>query len=238
MMEEMSVGRWAVDWLNSRMRNGLSRNTVGGYRNIILNHIVPRFENIPLSELTPECFRTFYAELRNGGLSDTSVWCVHLLFRRILDEACREGMLECNPATVLYVYPNEKSEACRLRSGQIKSYLEAAKSTDAYAIFYVALAGNMSLGELRTLKWSAYDAKRCIVKLPKRWITLTPTAAELLAAERKKYPENPWVFINEGSGQPFTESMLYYRHQKLLVAAKLPRLGFGELRACAKEMRL
>lgn len=48
MMEEMSVERWVADWLEARMDDGLSKNTVDGYRNIIFNHIVPRFGNMPL----------------------------------------------------------------------------------------------------------------------------------------------------------------------------------------------
>lgn len=238
MQGKMTVEKWALDWFDARIKTGLSKNTVKGYHNIIFNHIVPHFKNMPISELTAADIQAFYAELGIAGVSNTSIRCIHLLFREMLAAACKEGVLEYNPATALYVAPGEKPKAYRLRAGQIKRYLEAAKDTDAYAIFYVALAGDISLGALRTLQWTVCDTKRGILKLKNRWVSLPLTAADILAAKLAKQPGNPFVFTNGETRQPFTESMLYYRHQRLLVAANLPRVSFSNLRECAREVCL
>ena len=71
--------------------------TVGGYRNLIYRHILPGIGNIPLTELTENTVTSFYDSLRSQGLSARSVWCVHLLLRRCMDEAAREQLIPCNP---------------------------------------------------------------------------------------------------------------------------------------------
>ena len=99
MPEEKMVGEWALEWLEKQMQRGLSKSTACSYRQWICRRIVPEFSDAALNELTVEQVQDFYESLACEGLSQNSIWCGHLILRRLLDEAGREGMLEINPAS-------------------------------------------------------------------------------------------------------------------------------------------
>ena len=91
--QEIVLREWAAEWFRIYVEGKLAPNTEGGYRNLIFNHIIPRLGGVALTDLSEKRIRTFYRKLSKAGLNDRSVWCVHLLLRRILDEACREGLI-------------------------------------------------------------------------------------------------------------------------------------------------
>lgn len=81
-----TVGHWCDHWFheNQSKWNG---STVGRYRNLIYRHIISGIGGISLAELTEDTVNSFYNSLRSQELSTRSVWCVHLLLRRCMDEA-------------------------------------------------------------------------------------------------------------------------------------------------------
>ena len=87
---KLTVGQWCDYWFtaNRRKWNG---NTEGGYRNLIYSHILPGIGSVALSDLTEQVVTDFYNSLRSQGLGARSVWCVHLLLRRCMDEAALPG---------------------------------------------------------------------------------------------------------------------------------------------------
>ena len=87
MPEEKMVGEWALEWLEKQMQRGLSKSTAGSYRQWICRRIVPEFSDVALNELTVEQVQDFYESLAGEGLSQNSIWCGHLILRRLLDEA-------------------------------------------------------------------------------------------------------------------------------------------------------
>ena len=92
----MTVGQWCGQWFtaNRRKWNG---NTEGGYRNLIYSHILPGIGSVALSDLTEQVVTDFYNSLQSWGLGARSVWCVHLLLRRCMDEAAQDQLIPYNP---------------------------------------------------------------------------------------------------------------------------------------------
>ena len=95
-----TVGQWCDRWFCEN-QSRWSGSTVGGYRNLIYRHILPGIGNISLAELTEDTVTSFYDRLRSQGLSARSVWCVHLLLRRCMDEAARDQLIPYNPGAAL-----------------------------------------------------------------------------------------------------------------------------------------
>ncbi len=83
-MQNITVGEWTGQWFTDRIGQW-NASTEGGYRNLIYRHIIPDIGKMKLSELTLENVQSFYGRLVNNGLSTRSVWCIHLLLRRVLD---------------------------------------------------------------------------------------------------------------------------------------------------------
>ena len=86
MPEEKRVSEWALEWLEKQMQRGLSKNTAGSYRQWTCQRIVPEFLDIALTDLTEAHIQDFYESLACKGLSQNSIWCGHLILRKLLDE--------------------------------------------------------------------------------------------------------------------------------------------------------
>ena len=213
---EITLEKWAAEWFRVHVEGSLAPNTEGGYRNLIFNHILPRLGRMALTDLSEKRIRSFYRKLSRAGLNSRSVWCVHLLLRRILDEACREGLILKNPAWGISVEHGEAPEPSRLRSGQVKRYLDVAQGLSAYPILYVGLSSGLRQGELISLPWVAVDVCGRRVVLEKRWVGLSAKAAELVMKEHARHPDSSEAFLDAKTGLPYTPHRLYYPHRKIL----------------------
>ena len=233
-----AISSYSENWFRSHVQGQLAHNTENGYRNLIFNHIMPHFKNTALAELIEKKIQNFYKKLSDLGLSSRSVWCVHLLLRRILDEACRDGLLTENPAASINVPHEETQPAMQLRSGQIRRYLETAKELNVYPILYIGLTSGLRQGELISLPWAAFDMSAKRLRLQKRWINLSDTAAQVLAEEHRRHPQSPYMFLDSKTNQPYTPHRLYYLHRRILKQAHLPVISFRDLQTNAKGMRL
>lgn len=238
MPEEKMVSEWALEWLDRQMHRGLSQNTENSYRQWICQRIVPEFSDVTLTELTEEQVQDFYESLAYEGLSRNSIWCGHLILRRLLDEAGREGLLEINPASELKLSYQVAQEQQATRRGQVKRYLEEIEKLGAYPILYMILTSGLRQGEAISLRWAAFDADAQRLRLRRRWIQLTPKQSRILNIERQKNSQSAVVFLDAQTSQPYTEHRLYYLHRKALRQARLPQISLRQLQACAKEMSL
>ena len=234
----ITISSYSESWFYNHVQGQLAHNTENGYQNLIFNHIMPHFKSSALTELTEKKIQNFYKKLSDQGLSSRSVWCVHLLLRRILDEACRDGLLTENPAAGINVPHEENQPAMRLRTGQIRRYLEVAKELDVYPILYVGLTSGLRQGELISLPWAAFDMSTKRLRLQKRWINLSDTAVQVLAEEHRRHPQSPHMFLDSKTGQPYTPHRLYYLHRRILKQVHLPTISFRDLQTSVKEMRL
>ena len=238
MPEEKMVSKWALEWLERQMQRGLSKNTEGSYRQWVCQRFVPEFSDITLTALTEEQVQDFYESLAYEGLSQNSIWCGHLILRRLLDEAGREGLLEINPASEFKLSYQVAQEQKVIRRGQVKSYLEEVEKLGAYPILYMILTSGLRQGEAISLRWAAFDVDTQRLCLRRRWIQLTPKQGHILDMERHKNPQSAVVFLDAQNCQPYTEHRLYYLHRKALQQARLPQISLRQFQAYAKEMSL
>lgn len=231
--EGMTVGVWTEQWFTQRVSRW-SPNTEGGYRNLIYNHIIPGVGRAGMPDLTARKIQTFYKRLSQNGLSARSVWCVHLLLRRCLDEACREGQIPLNPARLCAVPQTEECQTIPLRLGQLQRYLKVAEKLEALPIIYIGLTSGLRQCELLTLSWADFHVPcRCILK-GKRLLALNDKAAGLLADLPTS--ELPHVFLNPKTGEAYRLHEFYYLHKRILKEARLPWIAFRDLQRQCMEV--
>ena len=236
-MENIAVGEWIDRWFTDRIGQW-NDSTEGGYWNLIYRHIIPDIGKTKLNELTLENVQSFYGRLVSNGLSTRSVWCIHLLLRRALDEACREQLIECNPARGCEVPEGDEHETNLLRIGQIQRYLRAADEHGVLPIIYIGLTSGLRQCELFTLLWADFDVQNRFILRGKRLLTLNQKAAALLAEEHKCHADKPQAFINPKTGDPYQLHEFYYLHRKLLNAARLPWIPFRNLARRCMEVEI
>ena len=235
MSEQETIKTWTLEWYQTRIDGKRAKNTQDGYRNLIEHYIIPQLGSAQLSQLTTRQVCSFYAWLGRQGLAHNSVWCVHLLLRRILDEACREGRMDRNPASKINFTQGEIERKTWVSTAQLNHYLEAVQLWGAYPIFYIGLSSGLRQGELISLTWAAFDIQKKLLLLPKRWVQLNERATQILLQERQRYPNQDRIFLDPKHGEPYTCPRLYYIHRQARKEAHIPQMGFRDLQKQVRE---
>ena len=208
-------------------------STVGGYRNLIYRHIFPGIGNISLAELTKDTVTSFYDSLRSQGLSARSIWCIHLLLRRCMDEAARDQRIPYNPVRLCQEPKAEAFKTAPLRLGQIQRYLNTAEKLGALPLIYTGLSSGLRQCELITLSWADFHI-RCRYILKGRHLLVLNRKAEHLL---EQIPETDcYVFLNPKTGARYQLHELYYLHKRILKQAGLPWVAFRNLQRQCMEV--
>ena len=231
--DNMTVGQWCGQWVTAN-RHKWNGNTEGGYRNLIYGHILPNIGSMALPDLTEQAVTDFYDALRSQGLSARSVWCVHLLLRRCMDEAAQEQLIPYNPVRLCQESKAEEYKTTPLRLGQLQRYLSAAEQLGVLPLIYTGLSSGLRQSELITLSWADFRVRCRYVLKGQRLLTLNAKAEHLL----KQIPETdlPYVFLNPKTGAPYKLHEFYYLHKKILKHARLPWVAFRNLQRQCMEV--
>ena len=235
MQEEtnLTVGQWCDQWFATHHYkwNG---NTEGGYRNLIYSHILPGIGSVALSDLTEQTIINFYDSLRSQGLGARSVWCIHLLLRRCMDEAAQDQLIPYNPVRLCQEPKAEEYKTAPLRLGQLQRYLNAAEQLGVLPVIYTGLSSGLRQCELITLSWADFHIRCRYILKGQRLLTLNEKAAYLLT--RISETSSSHVFQNPKTGVPYKLHEFYYLHKKILKQARLPWVAFRDLQRQCMEV--
>ena len=162
--DKTTLGGFLERWLKDYAWPNLAPRTAEGYENIIQRHLIPSLGNMPLTQLKPEHLQRYYSgKLANGrfngegGLSSQSVRHHHMVLHNALRSAVKWGLLSRNPADAVSPPPVQKREMHTWDEDDVRRFLDAAKETPYYALFYLALFTGMRRSELLALRWRDVD---------------------------------------------------------------------------------
>ncbi len=201
-------------WLKDYVWPDLGPRTAEGYESMMRCHIVPKLGKILLNQLKPEHIQKYYSYCLSegrydgkGGLNPLTVRHHHMALHRALQMAVKWGVIINNPADAIDPPRFQRSEIRIMSEDDIGAFLEAAKFTPYYAIFYLALSTGMRRSELLALRWSDVDLlmgqisvnrslhhlrdRSLVFRAPKtargrRTIALPPSAALVLKEHKER----------------------------------------------------
>ena len=230
---KLTVGQWCDQWFTTN-RHKWNGNTDGGYRNLIYSHILPSIGSVVLPCLTEQVVTDFYNSLRSQGLSARSVWCVHLLLRRCMDEAAQAQLIPYNPVRLCQEPKAEDYKTAPLRLGQLQRYLNAAEQLGVLPLIYTGLSSGLRQCELITLSWADFHVRYKYILRGQRLLTFNDKVGHLL----KRIPEtaSSYVFLNPKTEAPYKLHEFYYLHKKILKQARLPWVAFRDLQRQCMEV--
>ena len=94
----ITLEQWLELWMDRDIEQHRADTTIGGYRNIIQNHLIPALGAVRLSCLTPALIDSYYQWLaEEKSLSPNTIRKHHILLHTALSAACRRGVLSTNP---------------------------------------------------------------------------------------------------------------------------------------------
>ncbi len=209
-----TLAEYLERWLKDYAWPNLAPRTAEGYEHIIRRHIVPSLGNMPLTQLKPEHLQRYYSEKLakgrcdgKGALSPRTVRHHHVTLHDALEHAVKMGLLNRNVADAVSPPRYQRCQWQTLSEDDISAFLEAARKTPYYVLFYQALFTGMRRSELLALRWCDVDLLLCqahitrtlhhlrtgefVFGAPKsakgrRMVALSPSAALLLQEYKDK----------------------------------------------------
>lgn len=205
---KVTVTDYLKQWLTDYAYANLSPGTARGYESIILTHLTPAIGAFPLTQLKPEVIQGYISDkLSNGkvngqgGLTARTVRHHIVCLHTALQSAVKMGRLLRNPVDAVTMPRARHQEIRTMSESDIHLFLEIARPTQYYALFYTALFTGMRRSELLALRWQDIDllllnisvnrslhqlkGGQIVFRQPKtdksrRLIALTPSTAAIL----------------------------------------------------------
>ena len=118
-------------------------------------------------------------------------------------------------------------------------------------MFYLELVTGLRKGEITALLWSDLDIQNKTISVSKQYVknpngeltlsrpktetsvrkvSIPQEAVDLLIAEHKKHPDNPYMFPSPITGEMYYPDSIVNLHKKILKDAGLPHIRFHDLR--------
>ena len=151
-----TLGEFLERWLKDYQPN-LSPRGFERYEGIIRSHLIPGLGSMPLTQLRPEHLQKHYTAKQNDGLSARTIRYHHAVLHVALKTAVQWGLLSRNPADAVTTPRVRRNEMQTWGEHEISQFLDAAKDSPYYALFYTALFTGMRRSELLGLKWGDVD---------------------------------------------------------------------------------
>lgn len=232
--------QWQVDVLPTKYKHSTRKN----HQHIMDKHLIPRFGELALSDVSTQTIQTYVTHLTKAGYAPKSIDHIHDVLSAILRSAVRWGYLHANPA--------QGVEMPHLKTVRPKWALTVDQATVLIAqlpwllprtLVGLALLSGLRRGELFALRWRDLDEPLRAVNVrtavyegvfddPKtmaslRTIPLPDAALQLLLAWRiraKKTASDELIFATV-SGKPISPNNILRRWVwPACEAAGLPRV--------------
>lgn len=144
------------DWFASH-RDTWRPSTCRGYRDAIDRYLVPAFGPVRLEHLTPMAIQRWLTTHKTEHGARRRIVIAHAVLRSALADAKRLQLVAVNAAELVRVPKPKARPIVPFSVEQASAFLTAAKTHRLEALFSVALACGLRLGEATGLRWQDVD---------------------------------------------------------------------------------
>ena len=256
-----TVGTWMDAWFENVAKIKVRPSSHQTYRGYIDNHIKPNIGNIPLEKLTTMELQKLYRKLLTSGrverveakeqpkgLSAKTVRNINQVISSAMDLAVAQKIILENPTRACSLPRVEHKEMQTISAEQLQAFLEEAKRSGVYEMYYIELSTGLRRGELLGLKWEDIGMKQGVIRVRRqisridgkiveaplktknsyRTVTISPQAVEVLKAQKEK-TDDEYVFPSPNGGPISPDSVNNMLH-RVLDRAGIPRVRFHDMR--------
>ncbi len=162
-------GEWFNECLN-RMKIAHRPSTIYNYDKQLGKWILPKWDKIPISEISKQQVYGVIFEEVDLSLSPWTRKTLLKMVKRIFQMAVDDGHLDRNPCVGIQIKAPDADQKV-LTSQEVEIFLREAKSTNhrLYPMWVMALMTGMRSGELFGLKWSDIDFDGKTISVVRQW---------------------------------------------------------------------
>lgn len=153
-------GELALEWFEI-IKKEVKKSTLEDYRYSMNRHVLPRFGNTPIGEISYMDIRKFVGELECSHKRKNNVL---VPMRSVLKMAFLEEIIDQNPMDRVKNVKVTKPDIYPLSMEQVKLVLDCV-SARFRNFFIVAFFTGMRFGEMAALKWKSVDLRRGNIKV-------------------------------------------------------------------------
>ncbi len=154
---KITLTEYLERWLKDYAKPNLTPRSFERYDSIVHTKLIPSIGNTILASLRPEHLQKHYAALLNAGLSPRTARYSHVVMHKALATALKWQLVNHNAADGVDVPKAHSKDMQTWDSFEMNKFLEAAKDSPYYSLFYTALFTGMRRSELLALRWSDID---------------------------------------------------------------------------------
>lgn len=156
----MTVAEYLEQWLWDTALPNMSPRTYEGYEYAVKKHILPALGQIHLTQLKPQHLQRLYSEKQLANKNRTCEY-IHFTLRKSLQDAVKMGILVRNPTEAVERPKVSRREMHTMNESDIHLFLEYARATPYYVLFYILLFTGVRRSEALALRWSDVDLLLC-----------------------------------------------------------------------------
>lgn len=168
--ENIKLKDWSIDWLETYKKGQVSFNTYeSNYKPVIYNHIIPFFNDIKLSEITPFLLQKYFNS--KNHLSKSTLSKHRITLYSIFDKAMDAEYIHNNPMKNVKIpecKPTIKKDVWSLQDS--KTVIDFAKTHSNGLGALILLKTGLRRGELLGLRWEDFDFEGNILHIQRNVI--------------------------------------------------------------------
>lgn len=256
-----NVAQWMDEWFENVCKIRVRPSSHQTYRGYIDRHIAPNIGKIPLEKLSTMDLQKFYRRLladgrverieskgQPKGLSAKTVRNINQVISSAMDFAVAQRILAENPCKAVALPKLEHKEMQTIPAAQLVAFLDEAKASGVYELYYIELATGLRRGELLGLKWEDIDLTAGVIRVRQqvsridgkiveaplktknayRTVTISPQAIDVLNTQKAK-THDEYVFPSPNGG-PISPASVNNMLKRVLKRAGILRVRFHDLR--------
>jgi integrase len=192
-----SVARYLDEWYATNSDNWRP-STRRGYRGAIDRFLTPAFGTLRLEQLTPQLIQRWLLDHKTEHGARRRITLAHATLRSALTDAQRLQLVAINAATLVKVPKPTSRKITPFDVGQAAAFLRAAERHRLSALFSVALACGLRLGEATGLRWEDVDLTtgEIHVRQQLQIVNRQPVLQELKTEKSRRTLALPEVCLN------------------------------------------
>ena len=266
--ERQTVAQYLTFWLTHSAQTRLQPRTFASYCQVIRTHIAPLLGHRPLAKLSPEHVQQWLNERHASGLSARTCQYARAILRSALAQALKWNLVGRNVAQLVDPPASQKHEITPFDVDQARTLLATTSGHRLAALFSVAVAMGLRLGEALGLRWEDVNFEDGVLRLrvalqridgalvltdvksrrSRRGLVMPATVLAALKTHRVRQLEqrlaagDRWsdtgLVFTTRHGKALDARNVSRQFHKILTAAGLPSIRFHDLRHTAASLLL
>ncbi len=254
----VTVEDYLTAWIDARKSPPYAYNTIRKHRSAITVHLIPRFGDLLLANLSPRHIETMLAALLGAGMEPKSANAIRQTLSVALNDAVRDEIVPRNIAALAKPARVERKEVEPLTLEEAQRFLAAIRGDRLEALYTAALAVGIRQSEALGLRWQDVNLDSGevrldvqLVRMPgrfalerlktpasrRRFYLPTPALDALRRHKEREQTLHPWGLIfTTAKGEPIHGTTLRLWFHMHCERARIPDQHFHDMRHCAASL--